>query len=394
MKTQPATSPSQLKAEIIGLAETCGIGAIGFTTTDPFRNELQRMDELLDLYQRTGYGHRPFCNHHLRKRLIPRDHYPSARSIIVGVQPIPPGNIEDTSTADSVRGIWATNYARRGKSWYDVLEAKMDNIIELLRKKGCSANPSYVGPAHWHRLKVRPRYDILLRAAAVRAGVAQRGKNTMAYSKIYGSFIVLSAIYTDAAIPPDPPSDPESACGSCTACIDACPANALAHPYCLDAQRCLSAGTGDEVRDNREDPVPEDMRRAYGKLACGCDICQSVCPRNRNLPPEQHVLAQELDPEVQRPDLVELLESRSFRDPRWALNLGNSKHPLAIEPLARSLGNRSQPDSETAHLRLYSAWALGEIGGPQAAKVLQEELEKEQEPDVRKEIESALAKVN
>jgi epoxyqueuosine reductase len=235
------------------------------------------MDKLSSHYEKTGYGHNRYVNRQFRMRLFPRDFCPDARTIIVAAQPIPPGNVEDKSEPGCPRGINATNYAREGKGWYDVLEHKLDRLAESIREMGHFVQPSY--EADFRELPgIRPRYSLLLRAAAIRSGIGQRGKNALIYTKEFGSFVVLSALYIDAEVPVDEPSDPETSCGKCTICQDACPHDALDRAFALDAQSCMSI-VYDEVLANPLVPLRESRRIKLDNRFVGCDICQSVARR-------------------------------------------------------------------------------------------------------------------
>jgi epoxyqueuosine reductase len=117
--------------------------------------------------------------------------------------------------------------------------------------------------------------DHVDREAAVRAGVAFYGKNTMAITRRYGSWVVLGALVTDVEIDPSAPLELD--CGSCRICIDACPTGALDEPGVLDAPKCLSYWTQAPA------PVPDAYRAELGDMVYGCDICQDVCPWNRGI---------------------------------------------------------------------------------------------------------------
>ena len=113
------------------------------------------------------------------------------------------------------------------------------------------------------------------REAAVRAGVAFYGKNTMAITRRFGSWVVLGTLVTDVEIEATPALELD--CGSCRLCIDACPTGALDEPGVLDATKCLSYWTQAPA------PVPEEYRPELGDSVYGCDICQEVCPWNRGI---------------------------------------------------------------------------------------------------------------
>jgi epoxyqueuosine reductase len=113
------------------------------------------------------------------------------------------------------------------------------------------------------------------RAAAVRAGVAFYGKNTMAITRRHGSWVVLGVLVTDVEIETTPALELD--CGECRLCIDACPTGALDEPGTLDATKCLSYWTQAPAA------IPEEYRAELGGTVYGCDICQDVCPWNRGV---------------------------------------------------------------------------------------------------------------
>ena len=117
--------------------------------------------------------------------------------------------------------------------------------------------------------------DHVDREAAVRAGVAFYGKNTMAITRRFGSWVVLGTLVTDVEIEPTPALELD--CGSCRLCIDACPTGALDEPGELDATKCLSYWTQAPA------PIPVEYRAELGDTVYGCDICQEVCPWNRGV---------------------------------------------------------------------------------------------------------------
>jgi epoxyqueuosine reductase len=190
--------------------------------------------------------------------------------------------------------------------------------------------------------------DHVDREAAVRAGVAFYGKNTMAITRHFGSWVVLGTLVTDVEIEPTPRLELD--CGSCRLCIDACPTGALDEPGVLDATKCLSYWT------QAPTPIPEHYRADLDGSVYGCDICQDVCPWNRGIEKRRGQVAPESEstPTVSLRDWLErdgdelvadfdrLYVPRN--DPRWlrrnaliaAGNVGTADLVTTIERHARS----------------------------------------------------------
>jgi epoxyqueuosine reductase len=233
------------------------------------------------------------------------------------------------------------------------------------------------------------------------AGLGWFGKNTMLIDPRAGSYFLLTAIVTDVALPIDVAVDVDH-CGTCTACLDACPTGALPAPRVLDANRCISALTIEH-----HGAIAESLRTHLGDWIFGCDVCQEVCPWNRHAPGSPDAAFQPRGGE-ETLDLVEVLalDEAAFRH-RFrgspvlrakrrglvrsaAIALGNSPRSAAFAVLARIL------DDAEAVVRGAAAWALGQWGaagveaGP-ATAALRDRLVVENDADVRREVERALA---
>jgi epoxyqueuosine reductase len=156
-------------------------------------------------------------------------------------------------------------------------------------------------------LGVADTAPLLERDFARRAGLGWVGKNTMLINKRRGSFFFLAALLTDLELIPDQPFE-TSHCGTCTACLDACPTQAFPEPHVLDASRCISYLTI-ELRSE----IPAEFREPVGEWLFGCDICQDVCPWNRKESPGP--VAFPHNPDLEWLDPVELLglDANAFR---------------------------------------------------------------------------------
>jgi epoxyqueuosine reductase len=238
---------------------------------------------------------------------------------------------------------------------------------------------------------------LLEREFAQLAGLGWVGKHTLLLSRQQGSYFFLAALLTDQELTYDEPQDADH-CGSCTACLDACPTEAFVQPHLLDATRCISYLTIE-----LDGPIPRELRPGIGDWLFGCDVCQDVCPWNRFAPVTGEASFQ---PRVDAPsnpvELAELfaLDDAGFRTrfrytPLWrakrrgllrnaAIVLGNQRALSSLPALLRGLHD------EEPLVRGASAWALGEIGTEEASAALKERLADEEDGCVRKEMEAAM----
>jgi len=236
---------------------------------------------------------------------------------------------------------------------------------------------------------------LLEREAARRAGIGFTAKSTLTIAPGLGSYILLGELLTDLELAPSEPI--ASSCGSCRACLDACPTAAFVDAYTLDARRCISYLTIE-----LQGAIPRALRPLIGRWVFGCDICQEVCPFNHS--PKPRPSEPELAPRrsLTDPDLVELLQITSSAYRRFvrgtalkrisrhrlqrnaAVALGNTRSPAAAEPLARALLSNPSP-----LVRAHCAWALGQIGTEVARSALAASRQGELDETVIEEIEAA-----
>lgn len=142
----------------------------------------------------------------------------------------------------------------------------------LLRKLKATMH-EVSGPGHEHRWYVDDG-PVLERAWAVEAGIGFPGRNACTIDPARGSWFLLAVVLTTLELRPDAPVS--ESCGTCTACVPACPTGAIVGPGQIDARRCISFWTIEH-----RGPIPAEMRRAIGTRVFGCDDCQTACPWNR-----------------------------------------------------------------------------------------------------------------
>jgi epoxyqueuosine reductase len=264
---------------------------------------------------------------------------------------------EEPVAAGAGQGIIA-RYAW-GDDYHDVIRQRLHALADFHRQMTPGA-------------EVRGVVDtapLLEREFAELAGLGWVGKNTLLLNRRLGSYFVLAALLTSETLAYDEPTT-AGHCGTCRACIDACPTGAIVEPYRLDARKCISYLTI-ELRE----PIPEEQRAAIGPRIFGCDICQDVCPFNRRAPAMAKPAFQPRDGSNPM-DLAELLRmdeaafrrrfrgSPVLRAKRRGL-LCQAAYALVDRPDAEALAalNDGLHDSDPA-VREACAWALAERNSP------------------------------
>ena len=249
-------------------------------------------------------------------------------------------------------------------------------------------------------VKVRGVVDtapLLEREFAKLAGLGWIGKNTLLLNRRLGSWLFLAALLTGEELDYDEPFE-GGHCGTCRACIDACPTGALVEPYLLDARKCISYLTI-ELRAS----VPSELRAATAGWLFGCDVCQDVCPWNR----KARVTGEESFQPLAGMNPVELaelflLDESAFRRRFRKTPLWRPRRRGLLRNAALILGSRpTEPgrrglthglNDEEPVVRVACAWALGRHRHPDASRALQSRLAVERDPEARAEILIALGR--
>ena len=240
---------------------------------------------------------------------------------------------------------------------------------------------------------------LLEREFAQLAGLGWAAKNTLLINRSIGSWFFLSALLLDQELDYDQPQTTNH-CGTCTACLDACPTDAFVQPHVLDATKCISYLTIEH-----RSPIPKPLRSQMDQWVFGCDVCQDVCPWNRKAPAteEENFQPVELESGSQNPmDLLPLfdLDDDSFRARFRKTPLWRSKRRGILRNAAIALGNRpaeSNLDALTKGLndvepliRGAAAWSLGRHQFATAETALEKRKKIETDKDVLTEIDEAL----
>jgi epoxyqueuosine reductase len=213
------------------------------------------------------------------RRVDPRLALDGARSVIVvalNYNAPKPYSTEEAGVHDddSPRG-WISRYAW-GDDYHEVLREKLNTLVARMHGQW---------PEPFEARAYADTGPVMERVAAKYAGLGWLAKNTCLINEQLGSWLFLGVILATLELEPSlGPGEPPAAdlCGNCTLCLDACPTQAFAAPYVLDARRCISYLTI-ELRG----AIPEELRPAMGNAVVGCDICQDVCPWNRKSPVTQ-----------------------------------------------------------------------------------------------------------
>jgi epoxyqueuosine reductase len=351
--TTPA--PHDLAEKVKALALALGFDLAGISDAVP-RPETEFLREWL---ARGFSAEMSYIDRRVEERVDPRRVLEGARSIIsVGL-------IYDPGTAPG-EGAGEAAIARYagGDDYHDVM-------IDRLRALESGLAAMVDGP-----LKTRSYVDtgpVQERVFANYAGLGWIGKNTCLIHPKLGSYLFLGVLLTDLELVPDI-REPDH-CGSCTACLDACPTDAFVAPYVLDANRCISYTTI-EARG----PIPESMRAGQGNWVFGCDICQEVCPWNlrerRTVPSDAAGLRERIAPREQwiRPSLRWVLEldEESWRAATRKTAMRRTRYRGLIRNALVAAGNSQDcslkdavarhAESEDEMLAEHARWALALLG--------------------------------
>jgi epoxyqueuosine reductase len=254
MLRSESTTLIKMKARELGFS-FCGISRAEF-----LEDEAPRLEEWL----RRGYqGNMSYLERHFDKRLDPTLLVPGAKSVVSLIYNYYPAAQQQTDT------LKVAKYAY-GEDYHFVVLEKLNTLMTIIHEQiGDVSGRAFVDSA-----------PVMERAWAKRSGVGWIGKNSLLLNREMGSFFFLAELIIDLDLDYDAPV--KDYCGTCTACMDACPTDAIPAPYVVDGSKCISYLTI-ELKDQ----IPAEMKGKFEDWIFGCDICQDVCPWNRFSQPHQ-----------------------------------------------------------------------------------------------------------
>lgn len=235
-------------------AQRLGFLSCGMSKADFLEEEAPRLEAWLNAGH---HGSMAYMERHFDKRLDPRKLVPGAKSVISLLYNYFP---EQTQREETYK---ISKYAY-GEDYHFVVRDKLKELMDFINEQiGAVQGRVFVDSA-----------PVLEKAWAAKSGLGWLGKNTNLISKQVGSFFFLAELIIDLDLPQDGPATDH--CGQCTACIDACPTQAIIAPYVVDGSKCIS-----HLTIELKSEIPSDFSGQMDDWMFGCDVCQDVCPWNR-----------------------------------------------------------------------------------------------------------------
>lgn len=246
----------QARSEVVKrLASELGFMDCRISKAERLDQESDQLEDWLKLNYQGGMG---YMENHFEKRVDPTKLVEGAKSVIVLSKNYYPEAKQNTDAPQIAKYAY-------GRDYHKVIRKQMKTFLKQLSEQFGEINGrGFVDSA-----------PVLEKAWAKRAGLGWMGKHTNILTKQKGSFFFLAVLITDLELEPD--GAVTDHCGNCTACIDACPTDAIVAPYLLNASKCISYYT----IELKSSEIPVSGNKQFKNWMFGCDICQDVCPWNR-----------------------------------------------------------------------------------------------------------------
>ncbi|MEM6693278.1 MAG: tRNA epoxyqueuosine(34) reductase QueG [Pseudomonadota bacterium] len=351
-----AEANAALKARLIAEAHAVGFAKCRITTPDAIPEAAARLKAFVDAGR---HGQMSWMAERMHWRGDPTALWSEARSVIMLAETYAPD--EDPRPILEQRDRGAVSVYAQGRDYHDVVKKRLKRLGRWLLEQ------TLEGEAIKVFVDTAP---VMEKPLAQAAGLGWQGKHTNLLSRDLGNWFFLGSIFTTVALEPDPPEAQK--CGSCTACLDACPTNAFPAPFQLDARRCISYLTIEH-----KGPVAPELREKMGNRIYGCDDCLAACPWNKFAKTGRDAKLAARD-DLRAPPLAELaqLDDPGFRArfsgspikrigrDRFVRNvlyaIGNSSDPTLL-PTARSLECDPDPTVQDA-----ARWAVQRLNSAPA----------------------------
>jgi len=338
-----------LRSDIDTWCRELGFRHAGVTDID-----LGRAESRLRAWLDAGFhGSMHYMSRHGTRRSRPHELVPGTiRVISVRMDYLPEPQADAIALLDHPSRAYVSRYAL-GRDYHKVLRRRLQRLADRISQRvGDFGYRVFVDSA-----------PVLEKPIAEKAGAGWIGKHTNLISRDEGSWFFLGELFTDLPLPVDEPE--ASHCGTCRACLDVCPTQAIVAPYQLDARRCISYLTI-ELRGS----IPQEFRKAIGNRIYGCDDCQLFCPWNKFAEPtaEGDFLPRHGLDDVDLADLFAWSETdwldrtegsaiRRIGFESWLRNIAVALGNAATTPeVVEALRSRQHDDS--ALVREHVAWAL------------------------------------
>jgi epoxyqueuosine reductase len=356
----PATGSagSRLRAFLNREATAAGFDAVAVTAPNAIPLAGERLSEFV---AQNFHGSMAWMRETLARRGDPRTLWPDVRSIVVLAMNYGPAH--DPRAILEKRDRAAISVYAQNRDYHDLIKGRLKGVAgKLVAKTGCDVKV-FVDTA-----------PVMEKPLAEAAGIGWQGKHTNLVSRDHGSWLFLGTIFTTAELEPDRRESDH--CGSCRACLDACPTDAFPAPYRLDARRCISYLTIEN-----KGPIPLEFREKVGNRIYGCDDCLAACPWNKFAREASEAKLKARD-ELREPPLADLLglDDAAFREKfsgspikrigrdRFLRNVliaaGNSGDPALVDPCVRLL------DDPSPLVRGTAVWALSKLAEQEKLKAL------------------------
>ena len=344
-----STTGSKARGLIAARASTLGFGALGVAdATAPWPAGAR----LAEFVEAGRHGTMDWMAATMERRAHPRAMWPDARSaLVLGMNY---GPDRDPRALQAQPGLGAVSVYAQGDDYHDLIKGRLKQLGGWVAAKfGCEVKV-FVDTA-----------PLMEKPLAQAAGLGWQGKHTNLVSRTFGSWLLLGVILTTLDLEPDAAT--EESCGTCRACLDACPTGAFPAPFQLDARRCISYLTIEHAG-----PVPEAFRTALGNRIYGCDDCLAACPWNKFAQAGREMALAARD-ELRAPPLDELaaLDDDAFRTLFRRSPVRRIGRDRFVRNVLYAIGNSGDPalaDAAQARLadgsdvvRDAAAWAVDRL---------------------------------